>query len=452
MSPWCAHLNEFGTRPALIVGEQTHTYAQLVAAIAQDKQALAKIIQPGQVVAVLSDYHFAAISVFFALSELKAVIVPIVAGTPDAVAQKCQVAQVDWVVQFSEQAPHQWRIDPSGPSGTDHKHDLIEQLQATQQPGLVLFSSGSTGVPKAMVHNLARLMQPLRHKKTKRLNMLVFLMFDHIGGLNTLLNSLAMGAKVVLVQSRAPLAVAALIEQHHIHVLPASPTFLNLLLMAKAPQKYDLSSLKLVTYGTEPMPASLLARLRAAFPKTKMLQTFGTSETGIAQTQSRDSGSLAFKLTDPHVQSKVVDGELWLKTDTQILGYLNAPMTAFNDEGWFKTGDWVEELADGYVQVKGRLKEIINVGGEKVLPSEVESVLFEMPEIEDASVYPETNAITGQMVAAEVVLTPGVRPEIVKTQIRQYCVQRLARYKVPAKLVFVSQTHFSDRFKKQRLA
>jgi len=66
---------------------------------------------------------------------------------------------------------------------------------------------------------------------------------------------------------------------------------------------------------------------------------------------------------------------LWLKSKTQIMGYLNAPMDSFTEDGWFKTGDLVEVTDDGYIKIIGRSKEVINVGGEKVLPAEVESII-----------------------------------------------------------------------------
>ena len=156
------------------------------------------------------------------------------------------------------------------------------------------------------------------------------------------------------------------------------------------------------------MPESLLNRIKAAFPDTALIQTFGTSETGISQTISRSSSSTLIKFDDPNTEYKIVEGELWLRSKSQILGYLNHEMSRFTEDGWFKTGDLLEPAnekeGEGFFRIVGRKQEIINVGGEKVTPSEVESTLLEMPEIADCLVYPETNALTGQIVAAEIVL------------------------------------------------
>jgi acyl-CoA synthetase (AMP-forming)/AMP-acid ligase II len=440
------HLKLLGTKIALIDGFGTFTYSDLHTQINLYKQQLDESIEDGSTVAILSDYNFYAIALFFALLQKKAIIVPIVTTNKDEVEKRLNVVQCAWVIRLDSKIldiaknPHE--IQP---------HAMVKELVNQNQAGLILFSSGSTGEPKAMVHNLDNLVKSYQGKKAKNLNMLVFLMFDHIGGLNTLLNTLAIGAKIILPHNRNPEHIAQLIEQHSVHILPASPTFLNLLLMAKVQDKYNMKSLKMITYGTESMPESLLQKLKSSFSKTKLLQTFGTSETGIAQTSSRSSNSLEMKLDDPNTEYKIVAGELWLRSKTQVIGYLNASMDSFTEDGWFKTGDLVEEMTDGYLKIKGRSKEVINVGGEKVLPAEVESIVLEVDCVDDCTVYGAKNAITGQMVAIQVVLKEGVDKKEAKSQIRYYCRQKLVAYKVPAKFEFVNQTNFGERFKKKRL-
>ena len=146
------------------------------------------------------------------------------------------------------------------------------------------------------------------------------------------------GALLVVPENRDPETVAQSIQDHSVKLLPASPTFLNLFLMSGVPNKYDLSSVRYITYGTEPMPESLLNRIKESFPDTALIQTFGTSETGISQTISRSSTSTLIKFDDPNTEYKIVEGELWLKSKSQILGYLNHNMSRFTEDGWFMTG------------------------------------------------------------------------------------------------------------------
>ena len=184
--------------------------------------------------------------------------------------------------------------------------------------------------------------------------------------------------------------------------------------------------------------------------KVKFLQTFGTSETGITTTFSKSSESSYMKIEDPNTQWKVVDGELWLKGKVQMLGYLNYN-NPFMEDGWFPTGDLVEVTEDGYIKIIGRKTEVINVGGQKVLPLEVESVLLEMEEIEDTIVYGESNPLMGEIVVAKVVLkTKSSLNEMIK-KIKKHCRDKLDPYKVPIKIYVVDSVNYDKRFKKKRL-
>lgn len=422
-----------------------HTYQDLFDQVMEYRESTRTQIDPGDTVVILSDYNFYAISLFLMLLNRRCIIVPLVSNLHAEIDSRTQVARANKIV----------RIGPNGTLSVENKnqesrHALATKLIEQSKTGLILFSSGSTAEPKAMIHDLDNLVKSYREKKLRKLNLLVFLMFDHIGGLNTLLNCLSMGANLVLPTSRKPLEVASLIEKHKVQVLPTSPTFLNMLLIADAPNAYDLSSLKMITYGTEPMPESLLQRLRTSFPRTRFMQTFGTSETGISKSSSRSSDSLEIKLEGTEQEYQIVEGELWIRSKTQILGYLNSEMDNFTEDGWFRTGDLVEETKDGYIRIIGRLKEIINVGGEKVLPAEIESVLMELDFVEETAVIGSSNAITGQSVVANVVLADGTDKKVAKKKIRKHCISRISAYKVPTKINFMNQTTVSSSFKKLR--
>jgi len=155
------------------------------------------------------------------------------------------------------------------------------------------------------------------------------------------------------------------------------------------------------------------------------------------------------KMDDPRLQWKVVDGELWLKSETQVLGYLNASMERFTSDGWFRTGDRAEVGPDNTVRIFGRTGELINVGGEKVLPVEVESVVLAVPGVDDCRARGEVSALTGQTVVVEVVAHAGVDQEALKAAIRTACRAALARHKVPTRVVFV-QAVAGQRMKKAR--
>ena len=428
---------EFGQKQAIVYDGITYTYSQLHDNIKELKGGILKCIK-NKVVAILGDYSFLSIASFFALYENHNIIVPITNTVKEEVQSRLDEA----FCEFSIAPDDGLRLVNLECNET---HEMIEKLKRENHAGLVLFSSGSTGKPKAMVHDLDILMRRYDGKRQKSLNMLVFLMFDHIGGINTLLNILSIGSTAIIARNRDPDEICKLLQDHRIMILPSSPTFLNLILMSGAHKRYDLSALRMITYGTETMSESLLERLKTQFPKVKFLQTFGTSETGIASTSSKDSTFM--KIDDKDLEYKIVDNELWLRSKTQIVGYLNAPMDSFTDDGWFKTGDLVQLGEDGGIKIIGRSKEVINVGGQKVLPSEVESVIFELDAVKDVMVSAEKSTIIGQMVVAKIVLNK----EISKSEILRHCISKLDKFKVPAKIEFVDEIKFNPRFKKQRL-
>jgi acyl-CoA synthetase (AMP-forming)/AMP-acid ligase II len=169
---------------------------------------------------------------------------------------------------------------------------------------------------------------------------------------------------------------------------------------------------------------------------------------GVLRSKSRDDGSLWVKLGGEGYETRVVDGILQIRTRATILGYLNAP-TPITADGWFITGDAV--LVDGdYFRVLGRKSELINVGGEKVYPAEVEGVIESMENVAEATVYGEKNPLVGNIVCAKVRTTVPVDPVEFASEVREFCSQRLERFKVPVKVNVADEHQFGDRFKKVR--
>jgi acyl-coenzyme A synthetase/AMP-(fatty) acid ligase len=327
------------------------------------------------------------------------------------------------------------------------QHPLYDALHKREAPGLVLFSSGSTGNNKAVVHDFHLLLRKFQQSR-RPWRTLLFLGLDHIGGINTLFYTLSNGGMAVVPADRSPSGVCQAIQQHRVELLPTSPTFLNFLLLSGADKVYDLSSLRLITYGTEPMPQSTLDRIAQAFPAAKLQQTYGLSELGILRSQSRDSTSLWVRLGGEGYQTKVVDSRLWIKAESTMLGYLNAA-SSLDEQGYFDTGDVVE--VDGeWLHILGRASEVINVGGSKVFPAEVESVLLALDNVEDAVVYAEPNPLTGQTVAVTVKLQHEESAHQFKIRMRRFCQNRLAPYQIPARVRFTNEPLHSERFKRMR--
>jgi acyl-CoA synthetase (AMP-forming)/AMP-acid ligase II len=333
------------------------------------------------------------------------------------------------------------RLAPAG------DHPLLAQLRQDAQPGLILMSSGSTGRVKAAVHSVARLLANFRRGRTGY-RTLAFLRMDHIGGINTLLHILTSGGTAVCPPDRTVETICATIERQRVELLPTTPTFLNMLLISEAYRRHDLRSLECITYGTEPMLPSTLEALRQVFPQVRCKQTYGLTEVGILPTRSEHSGSLWLKMGGAGYQTKVVDGTLWIRTPQAMLGYLNAP-SPFDAEGWLNTGDLVEQQGE-YLRVLGRRTEVINVGGEKVFPLEVENVLRSMPNVADAAVRGRPNPLLGAVVVARLALIAPEDPAALERRVREYCRARLAAFKIPALVESNSESLHTPRFKKVR--
>jgi acyl-coenzyme A synthetase/AMP-(fatty) acid ligase len=390
-----------------------------------------------------ADFTPTSIAMLLTLIERGCIIVPLNrSALPEAEARMLDIAHVEHI--FRVDNADQVTVDtrPAGEAPA-----LFETLRERGTPGLILFTSGSTGEPKGVVHDFSKLLSKFQ-APGRPMRIISFLLFDHWGGLNTMFHTLANGGTVLCVEDRAPDRVCRLIEEHRAEVLPASPTFLRLLLLSEGYRGRDLSSLKVITYGTEPMPKSTLDRLNEVFPEVKIKQTYGLIELGVMRTQSRGSDSLWTKIGGEGYEYRIVDEKLEIKAESAMLGYLNAP-SPFTEDGWFITGDRVEVDGD-YVHILGRESEQINVGGEKVFPVEVESVICEVDNVAEAIVYSENNALVGKMICADVSLLSDEPKGAVVKRVKTHCYSKLERYKVPVKIRIVNDITHSERFKTLR--
>ena len=270
-----------------------------------------------------------------------------------------------------------------------------------------------------------------------------FLLFDHIGGLNTLLHTLFNKGTVVAPNSRRVKDILATCAEHEIEVLPTTPTFLRMMLMSGLIPDQFPETLRIITYGTERMDQPTLDALCELLPNVDFRQTFGMSELGIVRVKSESSNSLFMKVGGEGVETRVVDNVLEIRSQTRMLGYLNAE-NPFDDEGWYNTKDIVEER-DGYYKVTGRTSEVINVGGLKFMASEVERVALQYEHVELAKAEAKSNPITGQH--AELIVQSSVNSEIDKAGLKMFLTEQLPNHMMP-KRIKVASVSVGHRFKK----
>ena len=429
---------------AFVLNDKKSTYAELLS----DYNKAVKFIEDNQIlpnttVALESDFSSLSTGFLFALIENQNIIVPLTKAVANKKNDFLAISKAQYLINIKDDNT----IEFSFLDG-DSNHEIYNTLKERKHPGIVFFSSGSTGESKGAVHDFVYILDKFKQpRKMKR--MITFLMFDHMGGINTLLHNLSGGGCIITVRDRTPKAVLNIVEKYKVQVLPVSPTFINLMLLSGAYQQFDLSSLETISYGTEVMPESTLERLNEIFPNIRLVQTYGLSELGVMDTKSKSNNSLWVKLGGAGFETRVRNNMLEIKAHSAMIGYLNAP-SPYTEDGYFMTMDMVEQDGE-YYKILGRKSEIINISGEKVYPAEVESFFMGMDGVEDVAVKGESNPLIGSMVVAKFKINTGESLAEFKKRMNAYAKGKIADFKIPQKVRLVTDEEIhSIRLKKDR--
>ena len=398
----------------------------------------------GTVCGFVAEYSPQVCALVFALMQVKAILVPFTAAIEHELPEFITIAGVECLFRFAPDDA--WTFEHcSNPV----QNELTNSFLARGVPGLIVFTSGSTGKPKGILQDCERVMRKFVEKRQGWATVL-FLMLDHFGGFNTLLSTFAYGGTGVCLPDRNPETVCRVIEQSRATLLPTTPTFINLLIASRCYKNFDLSSVELITYGTEVMPATTLAKVREIFPKARIKQTYGLSELGVLRSRSESDDSVWVKIGGAGFETKIIDNILWIRSEANMVGYLNAP-SPIDKDGWMCTGDQVE-VRDDYMRILGRKSEMINVGGQKVFPTEIENVLLEAENVREATVVGVPHPVMGHVVKALISLEKPEEQFQLAERLRKYCFERMAKYKVPVKYEIVPEDEQHNiRFKKNRL-
>ncbi len=393
-------------------------------------------IKKGDVVAIVGDYDSFTIKTLIKLIDNKNIIVPLTKDTKSNHNYFFKEACVDYVIEEK-------KIIKTHNKKTNQ---LLSAFKKKQDAGLILFSSGTTGRPKAILHSMSTLLKRYEGKN-KSLVTMNFLLFDHIGGINTLLYTLFNNGQIVIPYKRNVSDVVKDVERFSVELLPTTPTFLRMLLFDIDLNLIRLKSLKIITYGAELMDENTLQQISILFPKVSLRQTYGMSEIGILKVKSESNNSLWIKIGGEGVEKKIINNVMYLKSKNKMFGYLNH-QSPFDKNGWYNTQDLVKLKKDDYLKIIGRKSDVISVGGVKILPSEVERVALKNKKIKQAKAYGRKNPITGQHV--EIICEP--KKELknyqkLKMELKKLFEKELHESLVPLRIKF-EKVHYSYRFKK----
>jgi long-chain acyl-CoA synthetase len=337
-------------------------------------------------------------------------------------------------------------------AGADEHEDEGDRDAAGD--ALILFTSGTTGRPKpvpishgVVAERLGFYGTPIDPDAPPIVDMMSAPIF-HIGGTLGLLIGLRSGRTVVMLPRFAAGAWLEAVEQHRVSQTFVVPTMLQRILDHPDFGRRDLTSLRQISYGAAAAPVALIERALDALPDVGFVNTFGQTETlGAYAALSAEDHRAHRKLGTagrpfPGVELRIVDVATGADCPAGTVGqvWVRAAQNVTRD--WLRTGDLAFLDADGYLHPVGRMSDTINRGGEKLGPIEVEDVLRRHPAVRDAGVCGVADPELGERVAAVVVTVDG--EDVDPDELRAFAAQRLARYKLPERIVFADDLPYTN--------
>jgi acyl-CoA synthetase (AMP-forming)/AMP-acid ligase II len=321
-------------------------------------------------------------------------------------------------------------------------------LTRTTDTEWLLFTSGTTGRPKLVLHSLATLTGPLQDGLGLAPDAIWSTFYDvrRYGGLQILLRALLGGGSMVLSQMDEPIAAfLARVGEGNVTHMSGTPSHWRRALMSPASGRM---APRYVRLSGEVADQAILNQLAVTYPGAEVAHAFASTEAGVAF-DVRDGmagfpASLIGKSGGP-AELRVQDGTLRIRSTRTAARYLGHAKFQIDEEGFVDTNDLVELRGDRYHFV-GRREGVINVGGQKVHPEEVEAVINQHPLVQMARVRGRPSPIIGTLVVADIVVRPAGRDSFatMREEILEACRQALPAHKVPAMLRDVASLEIAD--------
>jgi acyl-CoA synthetase (AMP-forming)/AMP-acid ligase II len=343
--------------------------------------------------------------------------------------------------------------------------ELVDATNDEDHPATILFTSGTSGTPKGVVHSHRNLLAVVDYHRlndalaaafgdptpAQDKRYLMAMPLFHIGSLHNLaVPRLATGSTAVIHSGAFDVdRILRLIEATGVTHWGAAPTMAHRLLEHGDLSRYDLSSLRALALASAPSSTAFKNRLRAALPAAEqnLAESYGLTESSTSATVASpldlavapDSVGRPVVTVEVHIRDEAgqplpdgAEGEVWLRSPFNMLGYWRDPdasAKAITPDRWLRTGD-IGTLTEGRLRLTARRSDLILRGGENVYPAEVEAVLAEHPAVKECAVIGVEHRDLGQEVAAIVVVRDTASSE---TELREFLAAKLAYYKVPTR-------------------
>lgn len=504
------------TREAIIFGEQRISYRHLDQQVSVLASGLRQLgLSKGDKVGIILPNCPEWVYAFFAIARMGAVIVPI---SPQLrrqeiwqVLSNCEASAVitlakvpgsnlaETIQDLRTELPYLRHIivhAKAHPADTLQLSKLMESHAparvlevsvGTDDLAALVYTSGTTGVPKGTMHTHRNLIAPvvatlklreawmpkpslesairvakaLRRYKSrlvraagKQQTFLAGMSYHGIAGFEVVLQALLTGDKLVILERFDPVRALQTIEKERVSILIAVPTMLAVMLRVRDFDRYNLSSLLMCGTGAAPCPAQLAYEVKRRMG-CAMAIGFGSTELGggVMTSSLDDSDALQAETVGqvlPGVEVKVVDdqrqelppgevGELVVRVDSVMKGYYKAPEATaevLDEDGWYYTGDLASIDGSGYVRIVGRKKDMIIRAGQNIYPKEIEEYLLTHPAIRDVAVVGVPGPLGSERVWAYVV--PEAEASLSAREVLEFCRGQIAAYKLPDEVQLVS--------------
>jgi len=352
----------------------------------------------------------------------------------------------------------------TGAEVPDHRLDSVGEAVAATDPVNIQYTSGTTGDPKGATLSHRNLLLNAyytgqRQNITADDRVCIPVPFYHCFGcvLGTLMCSVYGAAMVIPAESFEPEATLSAVEKEKCTTLFGVPTMFSAEVNSPEFANFDLSSLRTGIMAGSPCPIELMKQVVKEMHLTEMTIAYGQTEASPALTQSETTDSLEVRVGTvgsvlPGVEVRVVDpetgkdvpqgeqGELWGRGHGVMLGYYNMPeatAAAIDNDGWLHTGDLARETPDGNYKITGRIKDMIIRGGENIYPAELEEFLLGHPKIQEVQVVGVPDAKFGEQVSVWIV--PTETDALNADEVKAYCRDQIAHYKVPYYVEFLDE-------------
>jgi acyl-CoA synthetase (AMP-forming)/AMP-acid ligase II len=453
-----AFTDRWGARPSILQGADVLTFDELrTAALAKAAQLAEAGVVPGQRVFLLGWNSPDWVVNFWAC--LSAGMVPVLANTWWSAAEiERGLAALTPATTLAD-ASIAAKMPPGAktvPWGRDSAGRAAAPVEggSEDETALIIFTSGTSGEPKAVVLShramLARLQMTLHvtrklphqvDEAVREVTLITGPLF-HVGNMQALLRAVVVGDTLVLSSGRYdPADVLALIERHKVNRWNAVPTMVSRLLDHPDASCRDLSSLKSISIGGAPVHHELMQRMRTGLPSVspRIPTGYGLTENGGQATAAAGSedisqlGSTGRPLPCVEISflehPDLPDGEILLRSPTQMSGYYGLDQSPIDKDGWLHTGDLGRLDEKGNLWITGRCKDMIIRGGENIAPAAVERALMTIPGVREAVVFGIPHTDLGEEVMAVVVVEDDLTEQQIQAQLRT----KLASFAVPSR-------------------